>query len=251
MGANDQSVRAVERALEILDCFEMSDLQLTLTELAKKINLALSTTSRLVATLEKCDYLARDSSNQKYCLGPRLSLITAHSLSQIDLRKAALPSMTALREKYNESVSLYIPMANKRVCIERVESTQALRRVVNVGDIYPLTRGAAGRVLLAYQPPDVRKRLLKTDSLTNEAGLAKIRETGYTVSVGEREEGLTSIAAPIVNETGKTIAAIAMTGPSIRFKKSELDERIRAVRHYAGVISHVMGSETRPEGRSI
>ncbi len=238
---NDSSVRSVERALDILDCFAPGQLEFSLTELSKRINLAMSTTSRLVATLEKRDYLSRNRDTQRYALGSKLAQIGSLGFSNVDIRKTALPFMQDLNRIYDEGVSLYVVQGNERICIERVESSRPLRRVINVGDRHLLTRGAAGRVLLAFLPAGKRTALLGSDPFTTEEALAELRRSGYAVSLGEREEGVTSIAAPVQDAKRDTVAALAMSGPSVRFEGPGFDDRIARVKKCADLISDALG----------
>ncbi len=241
MAENDTPVRSIERALDILDCFEPGRLELSLTDLAKQINLAMSTTSRIVATLEKRSFLARNNETQRYSLGSRLAQIGALGLSNMELRKIALPFMRELNAVYNEGVSLYVVQGDERLCVERVESTRPLRRVINVGDRHPLTRGAAGRVLLAYLPPARRQALLAGDPFATEDALEELRRSGYTVSLGEREEGVTSIAAPIQDAKCEVVAAIAMSGPSVRFEGPGFSDKVAKVKRTSELISEALG----------
>jgi len=236
----DASLRTIDRALDVLDCFHAGSLELSLTEISRRIGLAMSTTSRILATLEKRKYLARHGDSQLYYLGTRLVQIGALGFFNMDVRRIAAPHMTSLSRMFNEGVSLYVVMEGQRVCVERVESTQALRRVVNVGDRYPLTRGAAGRVLLAYLEPAARDALLAADPFTDNDALDAVRRDGYTVSQGEREEGVTSIAAPVFNVSGDVVAAIAMSGPTVRFT-ADFTEKVKQVLSHARAISEALG----------
>lgn len=241
MSVKDAPVRSIDRALDILDCFEPGRLELSLTEIATRIDLAMSTTSRIVATLEKRNYLARNVDTQRYTLGSRIAQIGALGLSNMELRKVAIPFMRELNGLYNEGVSLYVIRDDERICIERVESTLPLRRVINVGDRHPLTRGAAGRVLLAYLPKERREALLAKDPFTTEESLEELRHGGYTVSLGEREEGVSSIAAPIQDARCEVIAAISLSGPSVRFEGSGFSDKIAKVKKTAELISKALG----------
>ncbi len=241
MTEKDGSVRAVDRALDILDCFGPGQLELSLTDLAKRINLSMSTTSRLVATLEKRNYLSRGRDNQRYALGPKLAQIGALGFTSVDIRKVARPLMEDLNRIYDEGVSLYVVQDRERACIEAVESSRPLRRVINVGDRHPLTRGAAGRVLLAYLSEERRRDFLRTDPFTTEEALAELRRSGYTVSLGEREEGVTSISAPVLDARREVVAALAMSGPSVRFEGPGFDDKIAKVKKYADLISEGLG----------
>lgn len=241
MNTRESPVRAIERALDIMDCFEPGQLELSLTDIAKRIGLSMSTTSRITATLETRRYLSRNPETQRFTLGSRIAQIGALGLSNMELRKVALPFMRDLNALYNEGVSLYVIREDERICIERVESSLPLRRVVNVGDRHPLTRGAAGRVLLAYLPKDKREQLLSKDSFTTEEALEDLRRGGYTVSIGEREEGVSSIAAPIQDARCEVIAALSLSGPSVRFEGISFSDKIAKVKKTAELISIALG----------
>jgi IclR family transcriptional regulator, KDG regulon repressor len=241
MAVKDTPVRAIERALDILDCFEPGKLELTLTDIAARIGLSMSTTSRIAATLEKRSFLSRNPDTQRYSLGSRIAQIGALGLSNMELRRVALPFMRDLNAMYNEGVSLYVIHEDERICVERVESTLPLRRVVNVGDRHPLTRGAAGRVLLAYLPKEKRESILSKDAFTTEEALEELRHSGYTVSLGEREDGVSSIAAPIEDARCEVVAALSMSGPSVRFEGSGFSDKIARVKKTAELISKALG----------
>ncbi len=240
----DVNVRAVERAIDILNCFTKDRLELTLTEISKQVGLAPSTALRILTTLVNNNFLAKDEETQKYYLGYNLAQLGLLCFDNVDFRRIAKPYMYKLRNLYNESVSLYTPQGNYRVCIERVESTQPLRRVVNIGDRLMLTRGAAGRLLLSYMDQGVIRYLLEDDPYTTEEAISSVRQMGYAVSRGEREEGVTSIAAPIFNAQSKVIAVLAISGPSIRFAEEEMPERINNVKACAEKVSLELGYKT-------
>lgn len=241
MDSNDTSVRAVERALAILNCFSESKFELSLTEIAREIGLAPSTTTRLISSLEKNNFLARNIENQKYYLGSKLAQLGNLCFSHMNFRKVAQPYMVELRDLFNESVSLYVVEGNYRVCIERVESTQSLRKVINIGRRLPLTRGASGKLLLSYLPKDKIRNILMDDPYVTEAQLEEIKQIGYAISFAEREEGVTSIAAPVFNAEKKMITALTMSGPSVRFHDEEITQMVKKVVEYANKISFALG----------
>ncbi|MFZ7101591.1 MAG: IclR family transcriptional regulator [Peptococcaceae bacterium] len=241
MSENDSNIRAVERAIQILRCFKQEKLELTLTEIATETDLPRSTTSRILSTLEKHRFLARNEDNQKYYLGAEMARLGVLCYSNLDYRKIALPFMYELRDLYNESVSLYIAEGGQRVCIERVESTHSLRRVINIGDQLPLTLGASGRLLLAYMEKERIETIVGKDPSVRLEDLEKLKRAGYTISKGERETGITSIAAPIFSWQKQVVAALTISGPSERFKEEEIPARVQMVQHYAKLISHALG----------
>jgi IclR family KDG regulon transcriptional repressor len=242
MQGKNNSVRAVDRALDILDCFVAGRLELSLTEISARIDLSMSTSSRIVSTLEARGYLFRSRESQRYSLGPTIAQLGVLGFSNLDIRKVALPFMNDLNRIYDEGVSLYIVQGDERICVERIESTRPLRRVINIGDRHPLTRGAAGRVLLAYLPAEKREELLGGDPFTTEEALEELRHGGYTVSLGEREEGVSSIAAPVMDARREVVAALAMSGPSVRFEGPGFADKIAKVKKHAEMISAALGS---------
>jgi IclR family transcriptional regulator, KDG regulon repressor len=236
------SIRSIERAIAILNCFGPESPELSFIEISERVGLAHSTTNRIIATLERNGCLARNEDNRKYYLGPKIAQLGALCYSHMDFRKIAHPYMVELRNRFNETISLYVVQGEYRVCIERVETMQALRRVINIGDRLTLTRGAPGRLLLAYLPPASRRTILSRDPWIPEESLDEVRRKGYAVSAGERESGVSSIAVPISNARGKVVAALNMSGPSLRFTASGMPEKIAAMVEYAKTISEALGS---------
>jgi len=237
----EASVRAVDRALDILDCFAAGQGELGLSEIAARINLAASTASRIIATLQRRGWLTRDPESLRYRLGPASARIGGLGFAGIEVGKVALPIMRELNRIYDEGVSLYVVQGDERVCVECVESSRPLRRVIKVGDRHLLTRGAAGRVLLAWLPEDRREELLRRDPFTTEEALEELRRSGFTVSLGEREEGVTSIAAPVQDARREVVAALAMSGPSVRFEGPGFNEKVAKVRRHAEQVSEALG----------
>lgn len=241
MRENDTGIRAVDRALSILDCFSKNENSFSLTELSRKAELSPSTTLRVLDTLEQRHYLYRDPSSLRYYLGYRLAQISNIAFENMELTRLAQPEMEELNREFDESVGIYLLEGIVRVCMARVESTQRMRSVYSIGSQQPLTRGASGRVILAYQPEEMIESLLATDPFTTKDELAKVRKAGVAVSMGEREKGLVSVSAPLFNATMACIGALFISSPMVR-TSSELIETMKdSVRLHAQNISKQMG----------
>ena len=137
--------------------------------------------------------------------------------------------------------SLYVRDGASGICIDRVESEQLLRRVITVGERLPLPNGATGKVLMSGMEDRELMELLGEDYEAVKPDVDKVRERGYWVSNGEREVGLSAIAAPVYNAKGKMIAAISISGPTARIIDEELAEKVQSVLECAGDISRQMG----------
>ncbi|MEG2174346.1 MAG: IclR family transcriptional regulator [Oscillospiraceae bacterium] len=241
MASADANVKVIERTLTMLSCFTKERLSLSLMDIAREIELPPSTASRILATLETHGFLYRDENTQRYYLGSSIARLGNLCYTHIDFRRISIPYMIELREIFNESVGLYIASKGYRICIERFESTHPLKRILSIGDRLPLTRGASGRLLLAYQAQAVIDELLRQDPYTTAARLDEIRELGYSMSRSEREEGVVSVAAPIFDSRHKAVAALNISGPSVRIDDRRMKEMALKVQEYALRISQEMG----------
>jgi DNA-binding IclR family transcriptional regulator len=122
-----------------------------------------------------------------------------------------------------------------RVCIAQQESPQPLRHVVHVGDELPLWAGASAKVLLRDATPALLARVAST-SPYGEGHVRRMQEwigdaaqKGYAVSNGEREEGLSAVAVPILGRSGTVIAALTLSGPTMRFTEERVDTFVKAL----------------------
>jgi DNA-binding IclR family transcriptional regulator len=194
-----------------------------LTEIAAAISLTPSTTSRLLATLIKRSYILRNEETRKYELGPQAMHLISATFQPFDIRPLAAPYLRKLHEMFNESVSLYIAIENERICLDRIETTHPLRRIIQIGDRLPLSRGAGGKALLAWLPQEEQKRALSNDKALTKESLDTVRKQGYAVSEGERELGVGAVAAPVFGHNGKIVAAISIAAPTVRLSREVID----------------------------
>ncbi|HZG13696.1 MAG TPA: IclR family transcriptional regulator [Candidatus Bathyarchaeia archaeon] len=228
MDEQKSTVRAVERALDILLCFTDTK-ELGLTEIASRISLHKSTVHRLLATLESRGFVLRDADTDKYRLGFRLWELSANLGHSDDLPTVLLPEMERLRDLLEETISLYVRDGKERIRIQAVQSNQPVRRVAPIGARMPLAVGASSKVLMAYTDHSFLQELLNDPSWPETVDrdvfleqLEQIRQHGYATSVEEREIGAAAIAAPIFNRSGKLVAALAVSGPSNRLTEEQM-----------------------------
>jgi DNA-binding IclR family transcriptional regulator len=118
-----------------------------------------------------------------------------------------------------ESAQLYRRQGDVRICVAAAERASGLRDTVPVGAALPMTAGSAAQILLAWEEPDRLHRGLRGAKFT-AATLASIRRRGWAQSVGEREQGVGSVSAPIRGSGNRVIAAISISGPLERLTRS-------------------------------
>lgn len=224
------TVRAVDRALDILLCFTRTS-DLGLTEIASQIGLHKSTVHRLLTTLEEKGFLIRNAATEKYRLGIRIWELSMHLPAFDESAALLLPAMERLRDRLGETVSLYLRDGIERVRIQAVQSQQAIRRVAQIGARLPLSVGASSKVLAAYAPPEVLVELLEgpgwPSSIEREVYRSQLKEIihlGYATSFEEREPGAAAVAVPVTGRSGEVVAALSLSGPVSRLSQETLVE---------------------------
>lgn len=240
------TVRAVERALDILLCFaDASDL--SLTEVAQRVNLHKSTAYRLLGSLESKGFVIRDAKTDKYKLGYRIWELVANLQQADDPALLFLPEMEKLRDALGETVSLYVRDGKERIRIQAVQSNHPIRRVAPVGVRLPLYVGASSKILLAFEDESVRQKIFE-DKQWQEAvdieefkrQLQEIRQAGYATSIEERETGAAAVAAPIFNQSGQLIAALSVSGPSNRLTAAKMEQYSQIIMDAAARMGKMM-----------
>ncbi len=220
------------KATEILDLVAESPEDATLTAIAQRLGQPRSSTHRLLSELVELGLLFRVGT-ANYVPGPRLTRWAEVAGGANDIVRISKPTMIRLRDAEGESVHLYVRQRDRRVCVAAVEGNFELRHFTEVGKPLPLSVGASGKLLLAFADPatqalelrrvaraPVSARAPGIDELT--AQLEEIRVTGWSMSFGEREEGLAAAAVPIRNPAGTVQAALAISGPTGRLTAERL-----------------------------
>jgi DNA-binding IclR family transcriptional regulator len=248
-----EKIKTLERAVNILDSFSLDKPWQGVREVARKVNLASSTTGRLMAAMKELGILNQDPVTHTYSIGSHTLAWAGIYSAALDVRTAALPAMVKLQELTNETLSLYVMEGNERVCIERLESPQTVRIVARIGRRIPLYAGSAGKCFLAFLQLGRREEILSkitlnpltTETITDREELHQelenIRQEGCAVSYGEWILEASGVAAPVFNSNGQIIAALTISGPSSRFTEEKVRSYKTLVKAKATEISMEMG----------
>lgn len=251
--AQPKVIDAVDRALAVLESFSAQRPELGVTELSRELHLHKSTIFRCLASLEARGLVTKDDRTQRYSLGPKILRLSAAYLNSVDVREKARPIMERLRMRTKETVSLWVPASDRCVCIERMESSHEVRRVINMGDHLPLYVGSPGKVILAYMPeanlaevisrmpPEASVEWPTSDPEGFEAQLALVRERHYAISCGDGSRDGSSASAPVFNAAGEVVAALTVSGPTSRFEDDQANQHARLVKQAAAEVSMQMG----------
>ena len=211
----------------MLKAFGQAAPEMGVTELGRKVNLHKSTVSRLLATLETEGLVERVPGTDKYRLGIEFARLAGQVSHFNDLRAVARPILHALADSSRETVNLAVLVGDEVVNVEQVAGPHLVGATNWVGRRTPLHCVANGKGLLAFRPAGEIERVLAaplqgftertiTDPAVLRAELARVRERGYATAIGEIEDGLNAVAAPVMSSSGSLVGAVSIFGPSYR-----------------------------------
>jgi DNA-binding IclR family transcriptional regulator len=231
-------VRSVQRAIDILGLLTETQPAISIAEIVRATGLAKTTVIRLVQTLEQNGLLWATAKG--YMAGPSLWRWAHLARGSWELPPETKDLMRGLAQRQRETVNLYVARDIYRVCVAQQESQQPLRHVVHVGDELPMWAGASSKVLLRDADPALLARVARSSPYGadyEQALRAHIDEAavqGFAFSHGEREAGLSAVAVPVIGRTGSVVAALSLSGPTVRFPDERIKEFVAALLEVAG-----------------
>ncbi|CAB1058102.1 Transcriptional regulator, IclR family [Olavius sp. associated proteobacterium Delta 1] len=247
-------VQALERALDILDCFNFQNRELSLSDVVNRTGLNKTTAKRLISNLTTRGYLQHDPQTRKYQLGMRLFELGGVVFSSFSLRRAASSPMTGLQNETGATVLLGVRMEDQLVYVDKREGDGMIRISSDVGWRRPLHYGMLGMVLMANIESKEVDRILEkypleahtpfsiTDFDAFSLRLEEIRVQGSVVEKEEAVEGLFGIAAPIKDYSRQVVAALGIALPvGQRNLKEGLNHTIDLVKKTCDLISSDLG----------
>lgn len=237
------SVRAVERALQLIEVFARSRGPFSITELSGILELAPSTVHRLVQTLMSLGYVVQYQESKRYGVGRGIAEINRAMLLKYEFARFAGPHLEALVVSSGETANLAALYGTSMLYLNQAESPAMVRVSNPVGTLVPLHCTAVGKVFLADFDPvmlqDVigyagleaftPKTLTQPESL--HKALAQVRAQGYALDDEEFAQGVRCIAVGVRGSSGAVVAAISLSGPSSRVTDERipvLAERVKA-----------------------
>ncbi|MEG0786958.1 MAG: IclR family transcriptional regulator [Comamonas sp.] len=224
------SVTAVIRAMQLLDAFALGESHLSLAELSRRCQLHKTTALRIARTLAQSGYLVQREDGD-WRLGPATGWLGARYQAGFDVQNVLEPALRALTLESGESAAFYVREGNVRTCLVRVEGPQALRHHARMGEGLPLDKGSPGRVILAFsgEPGELYET---------------IRQRGFHWSIGEREQGVATISAPVFGKHWQLLGSVCVSGPASRLPQHKLEEMAKTVIAAANQLSYALAGNT-------
>lgn len=242
-------VQSLLRGLALLEVLASLGGRAGFAKICGRAELAPGTTHRLLATLVEAGYVLRDEDNA-YILAHRiLNLSGSIHRRTAHLRTIARPHLEALAAETQELANLVTLDGRFAVYVDQAEGSRVLRMSVELGSAFPVNTSASAKAILAFRPGydleaafaegHVRRHTRRTivDISVFDSELEKTRQRGYAIEHEELEEGISCIAAPILDKQNIAVAALSVPGPTSRILGSSSDRMGKIVAQYAAKIS--------------
>jgi DNA-binding IclR family transcriptional regulator len=250
----DRPIQSIERADQILRVLSGPSRRVGLAELSGELGLPKGTVFGILRTLQLLRLVEKDPESRKYQLGPRLLRLGMNYLDASELRRRALRWSDELAKRSNETVRLGVLDDRQVLVLHHVFRQAGAQEAFPTGAVLPLHATAMGKVLLAASReahqqvvasrlPAFTARTI-TDPETLAADLGEVRERGWAASLEELVEGVGSLAAPVTDRRGATVAALSLSAPISRLCRDGEPRRgsVLSVREFAGAISRELGA---------
>lgn len=198
-------VDAVNKALEILNCFTEKNESLSITKIANITGDHKSRISRISKSLENFGYI-RKIRNGEFKIGHSISRLYEIYDSSFNLKNSIKSELDFISGKTNETASFFVKQKESRVCIQTSEPKKIIKHSIQIGAKKPLKKGSSGHILSVYHD------LLIENKET-------ILKQGYSMSFGERDREIASISVPIFRTKKQFLGALTITGHISNFNK--------------------------------
>jgi len=248
-------LRAIARALDVLECFTVEAPNLNLKEIAEIVHLPESSLFRILLTLESHGYLSQNPDGS-YCLPPKLLLGKVYDRAE-RLRALVRPFLQKLTSQFNETASVAYLYGDRVQALDSVETFHEIRMTNKAGRVLPPHCSSLGKVITAFQEPALVNRILETyglyprtektvvDRQSLLAEFAEIRKCGYAADREETVVGGVCIGAAITLDGAHVVSALSVSTPLVRMTASREQEITQAVLETARAAAAVLQSAGR------
>lgn len=244
---------ALDKALVVLEAVVARARPVGLPDLSAELGLPRQTVHRILQQLADNGLLIRDPSRERYAIGPRLSSLALGALSSANQGAPVRAILTDLVAEIGETCNVGVLDGLDFVYLDRVECSWSLRVHLAPGSRVPAYCTSGGKMLLAHLDPELRAGLLRSRKLEAftaatmtspqilEAELEQIRTRGYSMNDEEYTVGIVGAAVPIVDASGRALAALAIHGPSPRLSTAKARSHLPALQSAAAKLAKVWG----------
>jgi IclR family acetate operon transcriptional repressor len=241
--------QSIDRAGEMLARLLESDAPMSLGDLAEAADLPKSTASRLLTALERHGLVHQTGQRGKLEPGPAILRFAHRGGVERHLLELAQPALEAVSHASHETVNLSVPTPHGVDHLAQVDGRHFLGAGQWVGRRVDYHCTANGKVLLAYAaadlPPGKLARMTPqtiVSRATLDRQLEQVRRDGFATTIDELEVGLSALAAPVHGPGGHVIAALSISGPTLRLTRARIAELTPVLLHEADALSERLGA---------
>jgi DNA-binding IclR family transcriptional regulator len=250
--ATKPSAGSVERAFTILEFLNSSKRGWNISEMSRKLKIPKSTTHVLVSTLDQLGYIKQYQSSRRFQLSSKMFSLGRRALEATPLPDMALPHLRWLVQESKLTAHVGILEKNQVVFVQKVDGPGIIKFDTYIGKCSQLHCTGLGKVLLAFQPEELTRALLRDypfnrftkKTISSQpvflAELERVRQNGYSMDDEEEELGIRCIAAPIFS-AGSFVAAVSVTGTTIQIRMEDIEKVVTLTRCAAAKISAATG----------
>ena len=243
---------AAEAATKILEFLAESDSEVGISEISRGTEINKNMVFRILNSLEKEGWVY--SADQKYSLTLLPFRLSSKAVSRMTLNNVSTPILLDLLNKTGESTYLGILSSDKVLYIQHFDGIKDVKVAGRIGGEYELYCSAPGKVLLAYTDSDFIEKYTSLEhekrtenSITDKTllleELESVRKNGYSTDREEFGNGISCVAAPIFDYTGKVVGAVGCSAFTLNKKSDEVIERLLpTVKNAADEISKRLGA---------
>ncbi|HAS40249.1 MAG TPA: IclR family transcriptional regulator [Microscillaceae bacterium] len=245
-------IQSLEKGLNVITAFDHEHAAMTLTQVAKKLDLTRANARRILLTLEHLGFVS-SVDGKLFSLTPKVLCLGYSYMSSLSYRELAQPYMEALAAEVNESCSMSVLDDREIVYVARVQTKRIMTIALGVGTRLPVQAASMGKVLLAGLEQEALQNLIKAlnfEAFTSHtlidpkafiAHIQEVRQQGWALSDQELEIGVRSVACPLKDKDGKTLAALNISGHASRVTKEEmLDKFLPALQNTVAKIEQAL-----------
>lgn len=255
---NSGSVQSVDRALGLLEALALQAEGIRLSDIAREVGLAVSTTHRLLTTLERRGFAQFDPATSRWHIGRTAFTVGVAYTRWQSFIAAAMPFLRRLRDASRETANLGILQEGEVITVAQVESREIIRAIAPPGGRAPVMNSGMGKAIVATWPDEAIEALVKRHGLrpltpralrSIEAvhrEIAQIRAQGYAYDDEEFTLGMRCVAAVVWLPTGEPAGAISVSALVARMSSRQLAETGVKVREMARELTAVMGGRIPP-----
>jgi len=230
--ADTEYLSTLERGLSVLRAFGRETPEMTLSEVAQVTKLSPAAARRCLNTLVKLGYVAKH--RRHFLLRPEVMSFASAYLDSMSLGELVRPHLQTVRDETGDSSSLAVLSEYDILYLVHVSTNRMVRLAAGIGTRFPAYATSLGRAMLAFESGEVRTRYLRTGTfeaftehtVTSKPALRRIlddvRRSGYAATQDELDYGLVSLAVPILDEGGRSMAAINCSTSTSRVGKEDL-----------------------------